>query len=221
MALLIDSFLMSADHHRVAELLRQTLQEKSAQSFAPRLEPRPDIPSLKLPGGARASQDAVLQRWQLLQASGIERENLLDEQTLAQAEQFERNIENFIGTVKVPVGVAGPLRVNGLHARGRIVSSRRATRFLCGRLRGVAAKRRRQPRAGFHFSKSPASGRVCGLGGSANRRVSPRRAKHHASRQTARYDRDRRRQSRLFAVRVFNRRRGGTKHGDNRDAGRL
>jgi hydroxymethylglutaryl-CoA reductase (NADPH) len=33
-------------------------------------------------------------------------------------QQYERNIENFIGTVKLPIGLAGPLRVNGLFAQG-------------------------------------------------------------------------------------------------------
>lgn len=45
-------------------------------------------------------------------------ETLLDPATEAGLAGYGRNIENCIGTVKVPVGLIGPLRVNGLHARG-------------------------------------------------------------------------------------------------------
>jgi len=42
----------------------------------------------------------------------------MDAQTGDYISSFQGNIENFIGTVKVPVGLAGPLRVNGLFAQG-------------------------------------------------------------------------------------------------------
>jgi len=43
---------------------------------------------------------------------------LLDQETLDNNEIFKDNIENFVGTVKVPLGIAGPVRMNGLHANG-------------------------------------------------------------------------------------------------------
>ena len=46
------------------------------------------------------------------------RAHLLDPQTLQQRDLYRRHVEHFLGTVKVPVGVVGPLRVNGRFARG-------------------------------------------------------------------------------------------------------
>ena len=43
---------------------------------------------------------------------------IADPATLETAETYSGNIENMIGTVKMPVGIAGPLRVRGLHADG-------------------------------------------------------------------------------------------------------
>jgi len=60
---------------------------------------------------------AVNNRWNVLDLPEAQ-EALLDPYTESTKETYRKNIEYFIGSVKVPVGIAGPLRVNGLHAQG-------------------------------------------------------------------------------------------------------
>ncbi len=42
----------------------------------------------------------------------------LSKYSLSMEEALKRNIENPIGTVQIPVGIAGPLEVHGEHAEG-------------------------------------------------------------------------------------------------------
>jgi hydroxymethylglutaryl-CoA reductase (NADPH) len=72
----------------------------------------------RVPNATRTDARSIERRWSLLNASPEARQQLLDEQALATADAYARNIENYIGTVRLPIGLAGPLRVNGLHARG-------------------------------------------------------------------------------------------------------
>jgi len=51
-------------------------------------------------------------------ANEADRDLILDPQTLGGLEYYSANIENMIGTVKVPMGIVGPMRVNGMHASG-------------------------------------------------------------------------------------------------------
>src|SRR5262249_5036018 len=71
----------------------------------------------KVPGGSLLSDEAVGRRWELLPAPEGKRE-LLDADTAARKDAYKRNVRNFIGPGQVPVGGAGPRRVNGLLARG-------------------------------------------------------------------------------------------------------
>lgn len=68
----------------------------------------------------KATQASVDEYWDRLSANTgrADREAIADPLTMAAPEQYNTNIENFIGTVKLPVGIIGPLRINGLNAHG-------------------------------------------------------------------------------------------------------
>lgn len=105
---------------RMLELLRRRSQHTD---FSAELSARPDR---KLPPRIRPRQTASAESahalWaQLHEGAGVSAEAeaaIADEVSLAHAQGYSRNIENFIGTVKIPLGVVGPLRINGLHAQG-------------------------------------------------------------------------------------------------------
>lgn len=109
---------MSANQDEARQHLQAILSGTSAAEVAARLEPKHHPSSPRVPGGAQASAAALDKRWELLAHAGPARELIADPATVAAPEQFARNIENFIGTVKLPVGLAGPLRVNGIVAQG-------------------------------------------------------------------------------------------------------
>ncbi|MDB6152819.1 MAG: 3-hydroxy-3-methylglutaryl CoA reductase [Chthoniobacteraceae bacterium] len=88
------------------ETLRNLLSSKTTK-----LPPR-------VPGASLSNPEAVERRWKLLPNSNQCRDELFDPKTRERHAAYGGNIENFIGTVKIPVGIAGPLRVNGLHAQG-------------------------------------------------------------------------------------------------------
>lgn len=73
------------------------------------------------PCSTHISLTDTVARWQRFSQCERSRDVLLDGQTVESMRSFQGNIENFLGTIKIPVGLAGPLRVNGLYAQGDYV----------------------------------------------------------------------------------------------------
>jgi hydroxymethylglutaryl-CoA reductase (NADPH) len=74
--------------------------------------------SQRVAGGSRIDPKAVDRRWKLLSAPETIRAQLLDSASEDELAAFAHNIENFIGFARLPIGIAGPLRIRGLFATG-------------------------------------------------------------------------------------------------------
>ncbi len=102
---------MPLDLHRARDHARRLVGGADPKTVADRLSPRPGAPMVNL-GGSAVTPAALARRWR---AVGGERDALTPRHPPA---AYAANLEHLLGAVEVPLGLAGPLRVNGLHAHG-------------------------------------------------------------------------------------------------------
>jgi len=94
------------------------LKNRTSQDLHNELSPDSESPYSKFPNGSGCDAPAIMKRWEhLLKANHNEKHaaSLYSDEDL---NTYAANIENCIGTVKVPVGLAGPIRVKGTNAQG-------------------------------------------------------------------------------------------------------
>lgn len=73
---------------------------------------------LELKLSRRDSVEKAMQRLDLANASQTTKDLLLSRQNQQHFDQYRANIENYIGAVSVPLGLAGPLTIEGSYANG-------------------------------------------------------------------------------------------------------
>ena len=109
---------MPSNHSKATDHITDLLEKKSEDDLLAQLQPKHHPSPTRVPGGTRLTPEALDSRWKVLPHGAEGRSVILDPRTYEEREVYQKNIENFIGTVKVPIGLIGPLRVNGLFAQG-------------------------------------------------------------------------------------------------------
>jgi hydroxymethylglutaryl-CoA reductase (NADPH) len=106
---------------RLDNILNGILAGRSPQERARDLDPRlPDSDPLppSVPAKDEYSAEALEQRRAFLRQRGFSIDQLEGTGPEIAAEALRANIESLIGFARIPVGVIGPLRINGVNARG-------------------------------------------------------------------------------------------------------
>lgn len=108
---------MATDYRRVSDFLRATVADRTPTDIA-KLKPHHAVLPPHVPGHDSIAPEDIQARWRLPGIPSNAMQSLFDDRAQVEAPRYERNIELFIGTVRLPVGLAGPIRVNGLFANG-------------------------------------------------------------------------------------------------------
>ena len=109
---------MSTHHRQANEFVQRMLRSRSIEQAEHDLSPSPRDGPQKIPGGSLLTDEAIRKRYEVIANPDPIKALLFDDWTDQHKKTYEHSIENFIGTVKLPVGLAGPLRINGLCAHG-------------------------------------------------------------------------------------------------------
>lgn len=107
---------MPRDYHQAKVFLEDLFGDHDKEELLQRLSPDVNELPQGVPGGARITHKIVSRRWDRVDIAEDVKDNLYTEK--GDNEIYQNNIENYIGKVTLPLGLAGPLRVNGLYAQG-------------------------------------------------------------------------------------------------------
>ena len=100
-------------HNHVVNMLAGASLDEASARLQPDFGNLPHVPA----GSARVSLERALALWAETGAAPAARDVLLG-WAAEDLGSYEGNIENVIGLLRLPLGMAGPLRVNGLAASG-------------------------------------------------------------------------------------------------------
>lgn len=100
-------------HQHVTNMLGENSLAMAADRLSPKLDQLPDTPV----GSSKVDIQRADQLWEYLNADPTLKSILLDP-VAEELHHYQGNIENPLGHIRMPLGLAGPLRVNGLAAQG-------------------------------------------------------------------------------------------------------
>lgn len=112
---------MTKPHKRVSKVDREILNLKDISEIEKRLRPLTDDEAAEFDGQSFTIESTKLgkeKRLEYLNNKDISFEFLNGDKSIDSSETFRGNIENFIGMAQIPVGLAGPLWINGKNAKG-------------------------------------------------------------------------------------------------------